>query len=115
MVCARCPRRRICRRICPLLESRLPKLRDNVNHGHVLSNVHLGRLVRLRLNMKTLVAMRGALKGRELFAFRLFYDYALSFKMISRRMRVSERRVYQLLEIARRRIRRVLDKQQEES
>jgi DNA-directed RNA polymerase specialized sigma24 family protein len=115
LVCARCPRRKLCRRICPLLESKLPKLSDNVNHGHVLSNVYLGRLVRLRLNTKTLIAMRGALKGRELYAFRLFYDYALSFKMISRRMRVSERRVYQLLESARRRIRRVLDRQREES
>jgi DNA-directed RNA polymerase specialized sigma subunit len=59
--------------------------------------------------------MRGALKGRELLAVRLFYDYALSFKVISRRMRVSERRVYQLLERARRRIRRVVEKQREES
>ena len=115
MVCATCAKREACRRICPLLESKLPKLRDNVNHGHVLNNVYLGRLVRLRLNMKTLIAMRGALKGRELYAFRLFYDYALSFKMISRRMRVSEKRVYQLLESARRRVRRVLDRQREES
>lgn len=114
MVCARCPRRKSCRRICWLLESRLPKLHDSINHGHVLNEVALRRLVRLRLTTKTIIALRGALKGRERLAVRLFYDYALSFKRIAGRMRVSERRVYQLLEMARRRLRRIIDRQKEE-
>ena len=115
MLCTGCPRRKSCRRICARLESKLPKLNDNVDHGHVLNNVRLSKLTRLRLSTKTIVAMRDALRGRERLAVRLFYDYALSFKMISRRMRVSEKRVYQLLDSARKRIRRIAEKQQEES
>ncbi len=115
MVCTGCPRRKSCREICHWLESRLPRLNDNINSGHTLNNARLRNLTRLRLDTKTVVALRGALKGRERLAVRLRYNKALTFKQIAGLMRVSEKRVCQLLDRARVRLRRIIDSQEEES
>ena len=104
MPCDKCPRRATCRKICPALEAKLPKVHDTVTHGHVCNQELAKQLIELRKATRSVLDLRACLGRREREVMDLVFNKAMTFEEAACVMHTSVHTVRNLLQQAHARI-----------